>query len=105
MFVLFCHLLVFFSRFKSVSGVATYTQKCILSTHLDKNMGRFCHYSDGLLMCVQNVCLEPILISLNQILTEFVMMLVSPFDDLSPIDIIIIYHHQDCVYLDKQCIP
>ena len=69
-------------------------------------MGRFCHNSDELLMlCVQNVCVEPILISLNQILTEFVTMLVSPFDDLSLNDIIIIYHYQDCVYLDKQCIP
>ena len=41
--------------------------------------GRLYHSSDGFLMlCVQNVCIEPILISLNPILTEFVMMLVSP---------------------------
>ena len=61
--------------------------KTHLRTHFDKNMGRFYHNSDGLLMlCVQNVCLEPILISQNQILTEFVTMSVSPFDDLSPIN-------------------
>ena len=49
-------------------------------------MGRFYHNSDGLLMlCVLNVCIEPILIFLNQIWTEFVMMLVSSFYALSPI--------------------
>ena len=42
------------------------------------------------MLCVQNVCVRPILIYLNPILTEFVMMLVSPphrhpFDDLSSI--------------------
>ena len=32
--------------------------------------------------CVQNVCVEPILISLNPILTEFVMLFVPDcFDD------------------------
>ena len=42
-------------------------------------MGRLYHSSDEFLMlCVQNVCAEPILISLNPTLTEFVMMLVSP---------------------------
>ena len=40
-----------------------------------KNMGLFYHNSDGF---VQNVCVEPILISPNPISTEFVMMLVSP---------------------------
>ena len=51
-------------------------------THLlfcTKHMGRFYYNSNRFLMlCVQNVCVEPILISLNPILTEFVMMLVSP---------------------------
>ena len=42
-------------------------------------MGRFYHNSDGFFMlCVQKVCVEPILISLNPILIEFVMMLLSP---------------------------
>ena len=45
----------------------------------NKNMGRFCHSSDGFLMlCVHNLCVEPILISLNPILTEFMRMLVPP---------------------------
>ena len=54
-------------------------------------MGKFYHSSGSFLMlCVQSVNVEPILIYLNPILTEFVMMLVSPpnrhpFDDLSPI--------------------
>ena len=61
--------------------------KSHLRTHLDNNMGRFYHNPDGLLMlCIQKVCVKPISISLNQILTEFVMMLVSHFDDLSPIN-------------------
>ena len=41
-------------------------------------MGRFYHNSDGFLMLsvhVQNVRVEPILFSLNPVLTEFVMML------------------------------
>ena len=50
------------------------------------------------MICVQNVFVEPILISLNQIMTEFVLMLVAPFDDLSSITqrhytIFIIYHN------------
>ena len=60
-------------------GVTTYTQKRICVHIWIKNMGSFYHNSDGFLMlCVQKVCIEPILISLNPILTEFVMMLVSP---------------------------
>ena len=56
-----------------------YTQKRIYVHIWTKNMGRFYHNSDGFLMlCVQNVCVEPILISLNPILTNFVMMFVSP---------------------------
>ena len=40
-----------------------------------KNMGKCYHDSDGFfVLCVQNVCLELILISLNSILTEFVMI-------------------------------
>ena len=50
------------------------------------------------MICVQNVFVEPILISLNQIMTEFLLMLVAPFDDLSsimqrPYMIFIIYHY------------
>ena len=37
-----------------------------------------CSSDRFLMLCVQNMCVEPILISLNPILTEFVMMLVSP---------------------------
>ena len=60
-------------------GVATYMQKCICIHIRTKNMGRFYHNSDGFLMlCVQNVCVEPKLISLNPIYTEFVRMFVSP---------------------------
>ena len=41
-------------------------------------MGRLYHNSVGLLMLrVKNVCVEPKLISLNPIVTAFVMMLVS----------------------------
>ena len=41
-----------------------------------ENIGKFYHSSDGILiLCVQNVCVEAILISLNPILTEFVMIL------------------------------
>ena len=57
-------------------GVATYTQKRICVHIWTKYMGRFNHNSDGKLdVCVQNVCVEPILISLNPILTEFVVPL------------------------------
>ena len=60
-------------------GVAIFTQKRICIHIWTKNMGIFSHNSDGFLrLCVQNVCVEPILISLYAILTEFVMMLVSP---------------------------
>ena len=73
-------------------GVATYRlkHKCV---HIwNKNMGRFYHSSDGCLMlCVQDMRIEPVLISLNPILIKFVMVLVSlpqrhPFDDLSQIN-------------------
>ena len=60
-------------------GVATYTQKRKYLHIWNKNMGIFYHSSNGILMlCLQNVRVEPILICLNPILTEFVMMLVSP---------------------------
>ena len=56
-----------------------YTQKLICVHIWTKNMGRFYHNFDGFLMVyVQKLCIEPLLISLNPILTEFVMMLVSP---------------------------
>ena len=35
-----------------------------------------------LILCVQNVCVEQILIFLNPILAEFVMMLVAPQQNL-----------------------
>ena len=61
------------------SGVATYTQKGKCVHIWTKNMGRFYHSSDGsFMLCVRNLCMEPILNSLSPILTEFVMMLVSP---------------------------
>ena len=67
------------ARLPVCSGVAMYTQKRICLHIWIKKMGRFYHNSDGFLMlCVQNVCVETILISLNPILTEFVMMFVSP---------------------------
>ena len=45
-------------------------------------MVRFYHSSGGfMVLCVENVCVEPILISLNSILTEFVIMLVGTLDD------------------------
>ena len=63
-----------------VRRVAKYTQKRICVHIWTKNIGRFYHNSDGFLMvCVQNVCAEPILISLNPILTESVMMFASPY--------------------------
>ena len=44
-------------------------------------MRRLYHSPDGFMMlCVQNVCVEPILISLNSTLTEFVIMLVGTLD-------------------------
>ena len=56
-----------------------FTQKRICAHIRTKNMGRLYHNSDGFLIyCVQNVCIEPGLISLNQNLTEFLMMFVSP---------------------------
>ena len=64
---------------KSYRGIATCTQKRICVYIWTKNMERIYHNSDEFLMlCVQNMCVEPILISLNPILTEFVMMFVSP---------------------------
>ena len=78
-------------------------------------MGRFYHNSDGFLMlCVQNVWVEPILISQNPIFTEFVMLLVSP-----PLPLrwfatyyrkvnegrLIIYHYQECVILANSADP
>ena len=40
-------------------------------------MEKFYHNSDECLMpCEQKVCVEPLLISINPILTEFVMMLI-----------------------------
>ena len=48
-------------------------------TFRPKIMGRFYHNSNRFLMvCVQKLCVEPILISLNPIFAEFVMTLVSP---------------------------
>ena len=56
-----------------------YTKRICVHIRITKYMGRFYHNSDGFLMLfVQSVYVEPILISQNQILTEFVMMLVSP---------------------------
>ena len=61
------------SRSSILQGRSYVYAKTHLRIHLDQNMGRFYHNSDGLLMlCVQNVCVEP------SILTKFVMMLVSP---------------------------
>ena len=66
-------------------GIATYTQKRINCIQiLTKYMGRFYHNSDGFLMLfVQNI--EPILISLNPIFTEFVRIFLSPSHRHPPI--------------------
>ena len=64
-------------------GVATYAQKSICVHICTKHI----HYSDGsLVLCVQNVCVEPILMSLYPILREFVMMFVSPHHRHPPIN-------------------
>ena len=61
---------------KSDRGVATYTQKRNCLHIWTKNMGKFYHSSNVfLILCVQNVCVEAILISQNTIFAEFVMIL------------------------------
>ena len=62
----------------------------------------------------KKVCVEPILISLSPILIEFVMILVSPphrhplmichqlMQSEYTYTIFIIYHYQECVYLNWQ---
>ena len=53
-------------------GVATYTQKRKCVHIWNKHMRKYYRSSNGFLMLsVQNMCVEPILISLNSILTEF----------------------------------
>ena len=74
---IYVHFVVKYTENNKVyRGLTTYRQKHIC-VHIRTK--RFYHYFDGFLMlCVQHVCVEPILSSLNPILTEFVMMLVSP---------------------------
>ena len=51
-----------------IRDVATYMQKHICLHIWTKNIGRLYHNYDGFLMiCVINVCVEPILFSLNPI--------------------------------------
>ena len=64
--------------------------KTQVRNNLDQKYGQFGWILD---LRVQNVCVEAILISVNPMLTEFVMPL------------FIIYHYQECVYLGKRRRP
>ena len=71
-------MLVLIEYAQSLGRSYIYTKNASAYTFGPK-YGIFYHSPDGFLMlCVQNVCVEPILIPLNPILIEFVMMLVSP---------------------------
>ena len=69
------HFLVFLRVAVLHVGFIVYT-KTQVRTYFIKNMEKFYHSSNGFLMLhVQNVCIEAIIISLNPILTAFVMIL------------------------------
>ena len=69
-----------FYRNEGRSYIYTLTRVRIqVRTDLDQNVGRLYHSPEVFLMlCVQNVRVEPILIFLYPILIDLVMMLVSP---------------------------
>ena len=99
-------------------GCSYVYEKTHLRTHLDqkyvKILSQFWWILD--VMCTKCVGRTNLLISLNPILTEFVMMLVSPphrhrhqlmQSEWGPwsYTFFIIYHYQESVHLGKQCRP